>query len=337
MYPPGYAPPQPRPPMSGCVIALLVVLGLVVVLGVGGMMVAGLYSAGRGQSGLHVGSGVERVGLITVSGVISAGDDGVSLFGPILTGEREIVREIRAAAKDSDIKAVLLRINSPGGSAAASQVIHREVRKLRDKKPVVVSMGDVAASGGYYIASGATTIVASPATMTGSIGVITEAINYSGLAEKYGVKGETFVSGPFKDTLSPLRPMRPDERPVMQAMIADVYGQFVGDVAQARKMDLAKLKKLADGRVYTGAQAKKVGLVDQLGDFEDALELAGKLGKIKGEPKLRDLARPSSFSNLFGASTADDLSRIPGFNSRQPLLSPGLWMLLQQGQVVEAR
>jgi len=161
----------------------------------------------------------------------------------------------------------------------------------------------VAASGGYYVACPADVIFANPATITGSIGVIFETLNFYELMQKYGLQSEVIKSGKYKDTGSPVRPMRPDERELLQKMLMGVYDQFVHDVAQARGMDEAKVKKLADGRIYTGEQALAAGLIDRLGNFYDAVDEAAKLGGIKGRPKLKQLEAGSPWSRFFSAMT----------------------------------
>lgn len=333
-----YAPPPPPPTtqrrrMSGCTIAIIVSLGLAIVGGFVAMIIVGAGAGLSSQSGFAMGG--ERIAVITVSGVIQSSDGGSSFLSPALAGSREIMRQLREAGEEDEIKAVLLRINSPGGSAAASQAIFTEVLRLRDKKPVVVSMGDVAASGGYYIAAAATTIVANPATMTGSIGVITQSYNWSELAEKYGVRDETITSGKFKDVMNPFRPMREGERELMQAMVDDVYGQFVDDIARARKKpSKARLKKLADGRVFTGRQAKKIGLVDELGNFHKALDIAAKKAGIEGEPKIKDYGRGHGFYGWLSEMVRSGRGG-PFSGMRAP--GPALWMLMEENQIVAAK
>jgi len=194
----------------------------------------------------------------------------------------------------------------------------------------------MAASGGYYIASAANTIFASPATMTGSIGVIMQSMNFSALAQKYGVKDETVTSGPYKDLMSPLRPAREDERKVVREMINEVYGQFVADVCKGRNMKPEVLRKLADGRVYTGSQAQRVGLVDRLGNFHDAVDEAAKQAKIKGEPQLKEYGKPRGLAGWLteaaGLQRARTLSPLP-----VPVLGPGMWMIWQEDGLVEAK
>jgi len=297
--PPPTQPPAPRGPRWGLIIGIIVV----VLLFFGGLLVLGLIglvsSFGR-PAEFSLGA---KVGVVTISGPISADSGGSWLMGGP-RGSRAIMAHLRAAADDGNVKAVVLRINSPGGSAAASQAMYTEVLRLAEKKPVVVSMADVAASGGYYIASAADVIVANPATITGSIGVIMETLTFYELMEKYGLGSMTITSGKYKDTGSPFRPMRPDERKLLEEMLNDVYEQFVSDVATARDMDIAAVKKLADGRIYTGAQGKEAGLVDELGNFHDAVQIAARKGGIPGKPALKEYGRASPLETLFGGAAA---------------------------------
>jgi len=215
----------------------------------------------------------------------------VELIGPIYTSQR-IVRQFKIYGKEKSVKAIVFRIDSPGGGVAASQEIYQAVKKVRAKgKRVIASMGSVAASGGYYVACGADTIMANPATTTGSIGVIAEIPNVTGLLNKIGIKFEVIKSGRFKDTGSPYRNMTAADRRYLQSAIDDFFDQFVNVVVQERKLPRKKVLKLADGRVFTGRQAKENGLVDLLGDFDDAINLAAKMGGIHGKPKIVKLYR----------------------------------------------
>lgn len=342
---PGAVPPSwnstPPPPtgrrMNGCLLALLIALGAIALLGIVVVMVAGMMG-GREEGVLSVGGSGDKIAVIPINGVIQMGGEESGLFGGATFSAAAAMQQIRSAAKDKTVKAVILRINSPGGSAAASQCVYEEVMKLREKtkKPVIASMGDIAASGGYYIACSANTIFASPATMTGSIGVIMQSMNFSGLAQKYGVKDETVTSGPFKDMFSPLRPTRDDERRVAREMINEVYGQFVADVCKGRNMKPEVLRRLADGRVYTGSQALRVGLIDRLGNFHDAVDEAARQAKIKGEPQLKEYGRPRGLagllSELVGLQPARAVAPLP-----LPALGPGLWMIWQEGALPEAK
>ncbi len=211
----------------------------------------------------------EAVGVVEIDGAIA--------------DAREAIESIRRFREEDDIKAIVIRINSPGGAVGPSQEIYREIRKTIEKKKVVASMGAVAASGGYYIACAADGIVANPGTITGSIGVIMGYTNFRQLLDKIGMVPVVIKSGPYKDTGSPTREMRDDEREILQSIVSDIHRQFVVAIAEGRKMDPALVEAAADGRVFTGQDAKAKGLVDRLGNFEDALEWAGQLGGIDGD------------------------------------------------------
>lgn len=214
----------------------------------------------------------KRIGVIEVQGVI--------------TSARPVTEHLVDFRENGSIRAVVLRVNSPGGGVAPSQEICAAVTRLAAVKPVIVSMGSVAASGGYYIAAPATRILANPGSMTGSIGVIMEFTNIEELLDKIGLDSEVVKSGEHKDIGSPLRPMSRDDRRILQGMVDDVHSQFVRQVADSRGMDIAEVEKLADGRIFSGQQARTAGLVDQLGTFQDALDLAAELGGIEGRPKV---------------------------------------------------
>jgi len=209
----------------------------------------------------------------------------VRVEGPILDS-KDIIDELKTYVKDPSIKAIVLRIDSPGGAVAPSQEIYEEIRKAVVKKKVVVSMGSVAASGGYYIAAPATRIVANPGTLTGSIGVIMEIPNVEGLMNKIGVKTEVIKSGRHKDIASVFRGIKKEEREILQGVLDNVHEQFIKAVAEGRKMLIEDVKKMADGRIFTGEQALKAGLVDEIGNLEDAVKIAARLTGIKGEPSV---------------------------------------------------
>ncbi len=217
--------------------------------------------------------------------------------GPIMDS-KDAVDELKDYLSDSSIKAVVLRIDSPGGAVAPSQEIYEEVKKVAAKKKVVVSMGSVAASGGYYIASGASRIVANPGTLTGSIGVIMEIPNLEGLMNKIGIKTEVIKSGKNKDIGSMFRSMKPEERQLLQGVMDDVHEQFIKAVAEGRKMNVDDVRKIADGRVFTGEQAVKTGLVDQLGSLEDSIRVAANLAGIREEPEVVTKKDKASFFDL---------------------------------------
>lgn len=248
---------------------MLIGCGFLLALLAGVLVTLAAVSFWRGDGALAVG---ERVGVVELRGFIF--------------DARPTVDALRDLARDAEVKAVVLRVDSPGGVIAPSQEIHDEVRRTAEKKPVVVSMGALAASGGYYVSAPATRIVANPGTATGSIGVIAQFKDFHVLFDKLGLRSEVVKSGPFKDSGSPFREMTPEERAVFQGLIDDLFDQFVTAVAEGRGMDEEAVRSLADGRVYSGRQALDLGLVDELGGFWDAVLVAGELGEIEGEPKL---------------------------------------------------
>ena len=273
-----------------------VILGLGIIIIIS-MMVSALFSSsftGKGSSG-------EKVAVIYIEGPIMGGTSRESLMGSGHCNTDVVIKQIRSAKDDLSVKAVVLRINSPGGSAPASQEITEEIIKLKNSgKPVVASMGDTAASGAYWIASASDKIYANPATLTGSIGVYISSANLEELYQKIGYKPEIFKSGPYKDILSSDRPITPEERAIIQSMIEDIYSQFIDVIAQGRNFDYEKAKSLADGRIYTGRQAKEVGLVDELGNMYDAIDGAAQLAGIKGEPEIVEYKDKSPISMLLG-------------------------------------
>ncbi|MFO7948144.1 MAG: signal peptide peptidase SppA [Armatimonadota bacterium] len=314
----GGQPPKGSGPKRGpaTIIIILLVLMLVGAVGVAGLFYLVSSVTGTQSAGISYGG---HVGLITIPGFIHAGGRGSALFGET-PGSRAVMEELRAAAKADGVKAVVLRINSPGGSAAASAAIHQEVVALAKKKPVIASFGDVAASGGYYVACGADEIVANGSTMTGSIGVIMSGVGYYGLMDKLGIVDQTLKTGKFKDTGTPLRPMRPDEKKLIEEMLDDVYEQFIDAVVEGRDLSGEKVREIADGRVMTGRQAKELGLVDSIGNFHDAVNLAAEKGGIKGEPKLKTFGPPRGLlTELLGA---DSLLPVPTGREAHRLQGP---------------
>ncbi len=256
------------------------------------LTIVGLWYGLRNLSGSHPAQGEswagydEVIGVIHIEGAILGGRGGGGLLG--LPGADAVLEQLRAAQRDSEIVAVILRINSPGGSAAASQEIHREVLRLKDNGILVVaSLGDVAASGGYWIASAADVIVANAATITGSIGVIMQVTNLEELYEKLGMDFETIKSGEHKDIGSPSREMTLEEREMLQHIVDDIFEQFIEVVAEGRNMAMEKVRELADGRVFTGRQAIELGLVDEEGNFYEAVDLVRERLGIEGEVRLK--------------------------------------------------
>jgi len=217
----------------------------------------------------------------------------VRIEGPIMDS-KNTVDEIKGYIKDPSVKAVILRVDSPGGAVAPSQEIYDEVKKATLKKKVVVSMGSVAASGGYYVSAPADRIIANPGTLTGSIGVIMEIPNIEGLMSKIGVKTEVIKSGRHKDIASVFRKMGKEERIILQGVLDDVHEQFILAVSEGRKMPFDEVKKIVDGRIFTGRQALEARLVDELGTLEDAIAAAAKLAGIKGDPEV--ISKKEKFS-----------------------------------------
>lgn len=214
----------------------------------------------------------QGIGLVEVKGMI--------------LDSKETVRQLRYFLKKDNIKAVVLRVDSPGGVVAPSQEIYDEVKKFAARKKIIVSMGSLAASGGYYISAPATLIYANPGTITASIGVILKLSNIEALMDKIGIKSYTLKTGKYKDSGSPLRQFSKEDRAMLQAVIDNTHEQFVQAVSSGRKLPVEDVRKIADGRILSGEQAQTLKLVDRLGTLQDAIEEAGKLAGIKGEPEI---------------------------------------------------
>ena len=240
----------------------------------------------------------------------------VELEGIILDGSA-VVRELRERGDDASIKAVVVRVNSPGGVVAPTQEIFTAIQRVRKGgKPVVASLGAVAASGGYYVATAADRIYANPGTLTGSIGVIMQMANLEGLLKKVGVEYVVVKAGSYKDVGNIARAMSPEERRMLQALLDDVYSQFVDAVAEGRGLDRKEVLAFADGRIYSGQQALGLKMVDELGGFEDAVEAAGKLANIPGRPRVIYPRKKFSFKDLI-----DSRLGLPGAGQLLPALS----------------
>lgn len=246
-------------------LASLLLAGVFVFFLVLAVTVASLM--GRPAANLAIG---EKVGVIEIFGVIA--------------DSRGIIQQLHDFRDNDNVKAIVLRIDSPGGGVGPSQEVHDEVRAVNAVKPIVVSMGSVAASGGYYIAAAAREIVANPGTITGSIGVIMEFTNFRELLDKIGLNSVVVKSGEFKDIGSPTRQMTTSEKAILQDLIDDVHSQFVASVAEGRKLDAAVVSSLADGRIFSGRRAMELGLVDRMGNLEVAVRRAAELAGIDGEP-----------------------------------------------------
>ena len=231
-------------------------------------------------------SSQDRVALIRIEGVI--------------LDAQATISELKQYSENPLVKAIVLRIDSPGGGVVPSQEIHDAVKRVKNKsnKAVIASMGTVAASGGYYIAAATDRIIANPGTLTGSIGVIMEMANFEGLMKKVGVEGVVIKSGRFKDVGSPLRKMSDEERKLLQSVMDDVHHQFIQAVADGRSLEVSDVEPLADGRIYTGRQAKEARLVDELGDLDDAIHIAADIAGMEGEPKVVEPRKRFSFRDI---------------------------------------
>jgi protease IV len=249
----------------------------------------------------------DKIAVIYVTGVISSSEDGAVGEGGMVA---DIEDQLQQAVDDKHVKAIILRINSPGGEVVASDEIYQAVVAAREKKPIVASIDTVGASGAYYIAVGADYLMANELSITGSIGVIMESFTYGDLADKIGIKFYTFKSGKYKDIMNPAREPTEDEKALVQGLIMEVYDKFVGIVAEERKMKVDALKNgLADGRILSGKQALAAGFVDGVGYFEDAIDRAEDLAKIKKARVIR-YAEPFSIRNLLRLWGKNDRAKI---------------------------
>ncbi len=248
-----------------------------------------------GSAGSTAGEGGDAVAVIRLDGTITSDSDEYDLSYLGITPERT-ADLLEQAVADATVKAIVLHINSPGGSVVASDRIYHMLLDL--DKPVVIWMGEMAASGGYYIACGGDYVFAHPHTLTGSIGVISQFLNVEELMEKVGVDAVVITSGPSKDVGSPFREMTEEEQALWESIIDETYEGFVQVVAQARDLPLAEVQALADGRIYTGQQALALDLVDELGVLDDAIAKAAALGGIEGEPRVVELETPTSLFDL---------------------------------------
>ena len=266
--------PKRRPVRTALAIVGLIGIGFIALSVLGSFLSEGGWIGG------------DKVAVIRIEGVI--------------LDSRETIEELRRYRDNPSVKAIVLRIDSPGGAVVPSQEIFAEVRKTRAKGKIklVTSMGNVAASGGYYIAAATDRIVANPGTLTGSIGVIMELANIKGLLEKVGVQSVVIKSGRHKDMASPLRAMTPEDRALLQTVLDDVHAQFIEAVAAGRALQLEQVRPLADGRIFTGRQAQTVNLVDELGDLHDAIQLAARLVGISGEPRVIETRKRFSWRDL---------------------------------------
>ncbi len=272
---------------------VLIVLATAAVLGAlffGVLFLTYSLSGRRASASLPV-VGMDRVALVKIEGM--------------LISSEHIVEELRDYADDSSIKAIIIRIDSPGGGVVPSQEIYNAVKNAKKEgKKVVVSMGSVAASGGYYIAAAADRIVANPGTLTGSLGVKMEFANIEKLLEKIGVKGMVVKAGEYKDIGSPYREMTPQEKKLLQDVIDDVHSQFIKAVVEGRRLPESDVRAIADGRIFTGQQALALKLVDQMGDLTDSIEIAGGLAGIKGKPRVVEKKKKIPFFDYLKEESA---------------------------------
>ena len=249
-----------------------ILLGLVVFGVLLGLFLASLYVLSHLTNRDESFWGGEKIAVLELRGVLLA--------------PRPVVEKLVKLRKNESVKAIVLRIDSPGGGVGPAQEIHSEVKKARKEKKVLVSMGSVAASGGYYIACAADAIMANPGTITGSIGVIMESLNAEELLQKIGLRSMVVKSGRHKDLGSPFRPMTDEEKRLLQGVLDSVHDQFIRAVSEGRRLPVEKVRELADGRIYSGEQARNLGLVDELGNLEEAIALAAKMAGIRGEPEV---------------------------------------------------
>jgi protease-4 len=275
-----------------------ILFSMLVMCGIGAIVIisiAALLFLGMGDSTLQFG---EKVGVIEIKGLIADPQ-------PVLT-------QLKEFRNNKDVKAIVLRIDSPGGGVGPSQEIYAEVKKTSRVKKVVASMGAIAASGGYYVASAADHVMANPGSITGSIGVIMEFANLEELFKKIGVSAFVLKSGQYKDVGSPFREMTPQEKTLLQGFVDSVHQQFVTAVAEARGIPKERIEAIADGRILSGEQAQKLGLLDSLGNLEDAIAIAAELGGIKGEPSVVYAKEKglSLLEDFFGVSLGEVLDEI---------------------------
>ncbi len=260
-----------------------ILFGLLLLLVAGAVFFAAVYSLGNAPGGKRSLSLADKVGVVPIDGVI--------------TTSKDTVEQLESFGKDPSIKAVVLRIDSPGGGVASSQEIFGAILELKKKKKVVASLGSIAASGGYMIACAADRIVSNPGTITGSISAIMHFANAEELMKKIGVRATVIKSGKFKDIGTPARGMTDEERELLQDLVDDIYDQFLDSVAVSRKLSKDTVRTFADGRVFSGRRAMKLGLVDELGDLTAAVRTAGGMAGIKGDPDV--VWPPKKRSSLF--------------------------------------
>ncbi len=301
-------------------------LSLVGLLVCGGFVGLGVWAANN-LSGSETGPLFgDAVAIVRVEGTIMSGEPPTP--NPFTTDSgtaysQRVINELKEANDDSSVKAVILFVDSPGGSVFASDEIALQIKEM--SKPIITAMGSMAASGGYYVSAPTQEIWASPHSLTCSIGVISQFLNLEEFSEEYGVTAITVKSGKFKDTGNPFREFTEDDRALWQTIIDEAYDQFVQIVADGRKMSEADVRAVADGRVCTGKQAKAMGLVDQLGYLPDVIDRAAELGGIQGEPRLVEYRREVSLFGSLGSAfnrptPVEELKQLINFHAGSPLM-----------------
>ncbi|WP_456474316.1 signal peptide peptidase SppA [Candidatus Pyrohabitans sp.] len=261
-----------------------------------GVSLLGAYLISKPSDGFMVG---DKVAVIKIDGVIAM-NSGEGVFSSKTTTPEEFKSRLDRALSDSSVKAILIEINSPGGSVVASEEIAEAIKEARDKKPVVAWLGEIATSGGYYAASASSYIIADPGTITGSIGVISVFPEYSRLLEKLGINMTVIKAGEYKDFSTGYRPLTEEERRMVEDIIYDFYELFIAEVAGNRNLSVDYVKEVAEGRIYSARRAKEIGLVDEVGTKRAAIKKAAELGGIKGEPQVVSYEKKALFREIFG-------------------------------------
>lgn len=283
-------------------------VGAIVIAGVvlfSAACVGAIFAVGVTQVGVPDG---DHVAVIQVHGQIQTRDPG-GLFAPEVASAERIIEQLEHIRENTSAKAVMLDINSPGGGVVASEQIHEEITRIQEEGiPVVAYFGDTAASGGYYIAAPADRIIANPATVTGSIGVIAQVPNMEELFEKIGIEMQVIKSGELKDMMQPTRPLTDEEREILQQILDESHEVFMEVVAEGRDLSMDEVRTLADGRIYTGRQAVNNGLVDELGDYRDAISLTGEIAGLGDDPEVRDYSPDPGFWDVFMGVTSNGFS-----------------------------
>ncbi len=291
---------------KGWTIGIIVGVALVLLLCCGSILAAIAVASAAGNATPMTAGG--SVAVIHLDGVIASSSQSGLLSGSATATPESLIGQLRAAEKDSRVAAIVLRIDSPGGSAAASQEIFEEVKRMN--KPVVVSAADVDASGAYYISCAADEVMASRASSVGSIGVIMQIPDLQDLYNKLGIKYQTIKQGKYKDMGSGDRALTAEETAILNQEAKEVYDQFISDVAAARNLPEARVRELATGQVWNGSTAKGLGLIDSLGNYRDAVTRAGKLGKITGEPGIVTYDQVSLWNILFNPTSSSGLGTL---------------------------